>query len=1089
MTSDRAERQRAIDARQASVWIDAGAGAGKTSLLVSRILALVAPPDDATSALSLGRIAAVTFTRRAAGELRIRIRERLLAELTRPQLSALRKDRLHQALGSLDTALVGTIHSFADRMLRMQPMKARLSPSYEIAEELDDLIEETFGRLLHAVQHGTLVAELSELDAAYVAEVERTLQESMRAGMLVRSVDRDPAPPKVGLDALVRAFIEQRDRELTTSETVVFDRETFIAEGAALLAELDRLDDDARPGTRWLLRLRGRLRDAIASGDPLVAYELVSRIEQGKRRFRPTIDFVRKSPASQVFARLKKEGADRLLAPLHAFMARRMARTRHVVIALYDRVKANRQMVDSIDLLLTLHNLLRDDLTARAFYQAQLDHVFVDELQDTDPLQAEIVLYLSEATPSAHRWQDVVVGPGRLTLVGDPKQSIYRFRRADVGMYDRLREQVMRSDHVAITLSANFRSVTPLVTWVNARFAEVLGTSPDRIFDPATGRVFHQPQLAARTTTAPHAVHAVPYAFRELQKPAAADLRSLEGRALASYLRQLVDGGRTIEDPDTGAQRPIRWSDVAVLALVTTNVPRLFTALDEALIPYAMAGGTLFARDPLHAQFLLALRAIADRHDGVAEAALLRAPFFEIDLRDLVHERANLADEHAARATAARTWLRDVRAQRHARSPGATARMLLEQTGIGRVAALGPNGEQRLAHLRELCLALELLAADQRLDYDGATAQLREWIAHPPKLDPPRPVGSEAIQVLTVHQAKGLEFPVVVLWDGMGMWDGHEKTVPWRVDRDGTGWSMKTNDMTWEEPPGNALLAMEKSYAEAERARLVYVAATRARDLLVIPEPKGIEKPQKYIHATLLAGDRDALVETLPTFFDDSPSPSASRPTPRTVDDDAAWSAQREAALKPRLAPRSVTALAKGDLLVRIDDEELPGAEPRVIRVARHGPLFGDVVHRAIGLTLSRRLPAPEAVEQAARMLGLASHLDEAVLDVQRAVTALEAAGLLGPREVRLEYAVAGARDGQLVSGFIDFLSAGHGDVVVLDFKTDRWPRGIEDVTVAFPAYVAQVRTYAALIGAQRSALLFTSTGRLAWTPGPAELA
>ena len=108
----------------------------------------------------------------------------------------------------------------------------------------------------------------------------------------------------------------------------------------------------------------------------------------------------------------------------------------------HQRSPIGHRAVDSIDLLWKLRNVLRDDLDARRFYQAQFDHILVDELQDTDPLQAEIVLYLSEGTPRASRWQDVEVQPGKLTLVGDPKQSIYRFRRADVGMYERLRTQV-----------------------------------------------------------------------------------------------------------------------------------------------------------------------------------------------------------------------------------------------------------------------------------------------------------------------------------------------------------------------------------------------------------------------------------------------------------------------------------------------------------------------------------------------------------------------------------------------------------------------------------------------------------------------
>ena len=174
--------------------IDAGAGAGKTTLLVERILTLIAPADDSAHGIPLGRIAAVTFTRRAAGELRVRVRQRILSLLARADASERRKKLLLDALGTLDASFIGTIHSFADRLLRLQPMKARLSPAYQIAEDVDGLVEETFALLLQAVQSGTLVAELPGEDPNYVAEVERTFQEALRAGLVVRSREMPAFP-------------------------------------------------------------------------------------------------------------------------------------------------------------------------------------------------------------------------------------------------------------------------------------------------------------------------------------------------------------------------------------------------------------------------------------------------------------------------------------------------------------------------------------------------------------------------------------------------------------------------------------------------------------------------------------------------------------------------------------------------------------------------------------------------------------------------------------------------------------------------------------------------------------------------------
>jgi ATP-dependent exoDNAse (exonuclease V) beta subunit len=1057
-------------------------------------VALVAPPDDKHRAIPIHRIAAVTFTRRAAGELRLRVRESILKALSTKDLSQCRRLRLLDALGKLDGASLGTIHGFADRLLRLQPMKAKLSPSYRIAENIDALIEETFTLLLHAVQSGTLAAELVGEKPAYVTEVARTYQEALRAGLLVYSKDRDPIPPAVGLDALVRGFIDNRDRELTTSNTGAFNHKAYRASAKDFLTAMKGVDDDS-VGTRWLFGLARRLEALLDDPDPLALYELVARIKTGVKRLRKMKDFIKDSAGQIVYYGFIEDGgyADQLVEPLKATLAGRLARTRHAVVRIYEQVKTRHEAIDTIDLLLTLRNLLRDDLEARSFYQGLFDHILVDELQDTDPLQAEVLLYLSEAKPKAKRWQDVVVVPGRLTLVGDPKQSIYGFRRADVGMYQLIREQITRADHVAVTLSANFRSTSTLIAWANHRFADILGTAKDRFFDAQTGQVFHQKQVAGAKVGSGPAVHALPYAFADGAKTKVGPARQLEGETIASYLRWLVErSDHEVRDPDTGQLRAVRWSDIAVLALVTSNVRHLTEQFDAQVVPYAVTGGVLFMKDPLHQSFLLGLRALADRNDGVAEAALLRPPFFGIDLLDLIRHKAEAGDEPAARGAAAREWLRETRRKRFERSPGQTARALLEDTGLGRAVALGPNGAQRLRHLRELCLHLEARAAEDGLDYDGITARMRDWVDHPPKIDPPRPVGVDAVQVLTVHQAKGLEFPVVVLWDGVGQWTRHDPPPPLAVDRSGAGWTVRTNDLTWEEPRGGGMLEREQRYANAERQRLVYVAATRARDLLIVPKPSWEQDGETFIHARLLDEARPEWVHQVATYVAGKGASWSKRP-PKTataiedVNDEvivAAWAPALAVARTPHHQPTSITAIAKAPApSLRVEDTDIEIKPLRLKRIGRFGSIFGDTVHQAIGLVLTRELSARAAVERAAMASGLTEFHDEAAADVLRAVDTLRQEGLVdGDRVVRIEYPIVSAQDGMSTSGYIDLVSATASEVTVIDFKTDQWPPGATDATVAFPEYVKQVRAYAATIGARHAGLLFTVSGRIEWT-------
>jgi ATP-dependent helicase/nuclease subunit A len=1112
---DQEQRDRAIVERARNVLIDAGAGTGKTTILIDRLIEMVAPTGH-EPAIPMDRLAAITFTRKAAGELRLRIRERLLEELAIAGQPPDREAHLRDALAALDTAWVGTIHSFADRLLRLRPVEAGLSPSYEIAEEDEALVRETFEVLLHGAQNDTLAAELAGTPAGERAR-EATTALLFALGVGLPSESRDLGWNTLhGLDALVAGFIRERDIPPPDAEPAPFDATSFQA-AAEEFIERARAVRGPSSGSAWLGRMAALLGHLRTEREPLLILRRLRPLLQSApgHQARKGHTFGGEEAAWALWQAFIKSGKprptplrDELRTPLDRWMATRLVRLFPVVFAIYEKVKARRQALDQVDLLVKLRDLLARDRAVRGEFQGMFDHILVDEFQDTDPLQAEIVLFLCEREPVAGRWQDVVLRDGALTLVGDPKQSIYRFRRADIAMYETVRSLVA-SRALEVTLSANFRSTPALIDWLNDRFNRIFGLSPDgRPFDPLEGRVFQQPLAPAREGDARPSVHVLPFDFGDALKHTVDEYRTLEGQALARYLRWLVTASAiTIVDSLDGQPRRIRYSDIAVLAVSTWRLPLLFPSLDREGVPYASRGGTLFLSDPLHRRFLLGLRAVADRDDGVADAALLRPPFFALDPLDLLQEQAARRSgvepdgEGPRRAREARTLVRELRQQRLNRAPGATARDLLERTAFARTVAVGPNGAQRLTRLRELCLVLEQAAAADGLDFDGATAGLRTWVTDPIQLDPPHPVGTDALQVLTVHQAKGLEFPVVVLWDSKGQWDTRLDTAAWRMERDGRGWTMNLAWLSWEEPEGLDLRETEKRYLDAERRRVIYVATTRARDLLVIPRA-GQVAPGKLVCGDLLHEAPPRLMHE-PEPFRPGAEPRWAREAGREPASEPVGADQLEQyvqsrwfpaiadAARPRFRPAAVSGEAHAVRPVAAE-EPVTSPVPQKPREGRFGSLFGDTVHRAIGLVLSdSRLPVEEAVRQAAAKAGLAEHLDDAVTDVSRALDSLRAEGLLGPlgSALQVEYPVAGPwSGGRLLSGYVDLLGTKDDRLILLDFKTDRPPSGPVEQT--YPQYVAQVRTYGQLLADAglaeasqiRCGLLFTGDGEIRWT-------
>jgi ATP-dependent helicase/nuclease subunit A len=1108
---DQEQRDAVIAERDRNVLVDAGAGTGKTTLVVRRLVQMIAPEDDGPHR-PLARIAAVTFTRKAAGELRLRIRERILGELARPDLSAVRRERLGDALATIDTAYVGTIHGFADRLLRLRPVEADLSPTYEVVDEPDGLLHETFELLLGAAQAGTLAQELEgEVPEARCEEAQQTIRDAVRAGIRAESKELEWATLR-GLDGLFAGFVNARDVPPSDPEAPRFQLQVFREYAAEFRDRVAGLRGSAI-GTRWLLRTADALKDLEDEGDPIALLrELGSILRSTPKKMGKKQQFEGDDAAWDAWLAWNGDGRktpvrdsplrDDLCAPVHRWMAARLVRAFPVVRAAYEKVKARHDAVDQVDLLVKLRDLLSDDFEVRRQFQELFDHVFVDEFQDTDPLQAEIVLYLCEATPRAKRWTDVALRSGKLTVVGDPKQSIYRFRRADIAMYEQVRAIVQRGPHLAVTLSASFRSEPALIEWFNDRFDEVLGAGATGApaFDAARGTVANQHLEPFRADGVKRPVKLLPYSATDAR---AAPLRAAEATAIATWLRSVVDRGTlTVTDPLGGVKRPARYGDVAVLAASTYNLRLLLDACDRLGVPTAARGGVLFLSDPIHRQFLLGLRAVADRDDGVAMAALLRPPFFAIDVGDLARAKVPSSDDDGVRrARAAEAWVSELRRRRASRTPGQTARDLLEQTGFARHVALGPNGTQRLARLRELCLELERRAATEGLDYDAATSALRDWAVDPVAFDPPRPVGGDAVQVLSTHQAKGLEFPVVVLWDGCAEWIDRNHGAPaWCIAADAASWAMKVEGIEWEEPPGAGIAAREKAYREAERKRLVYVAATRARDVVVVPV--AAPASPKRINGLLAAGGPQKVIDALaafgpgaePDWAEDIHEPA--REEPRVAKTLASrlerrWAEASAEAGKPLFSPAGVSSeahvLGIGPAPAAPDDE---AGSPRKYRDGRFGPEFGDVVHHAIGIALAvPTVATADAVARAARELGVNVNVPEAIGDVERALAALEAAGLRrapGP-DLQLEYPVAAARDGKLLVGYVDLLSATGDHLDVIDFKTDRPPQG--DVTSSHPDYVAQVRTYGTILGtlgvaagrALRCGLLFTADGLIRW--------
>ncbi len=444
---DQAHRDRAVAARGVNVLVDAGAGTGKTTLLVNRLVEMVAPEDDACAEVPLERIAALTFTRKAAGELRLRVRERLLVELALGG-SPVRRERLSRALAEADTAFIGTIHGFADRLLRMKPVEARLSPSYEVVEDADALCHETFELLLQAAEAGRLAEELAgtACAAARAAEAEGVIRMALAAEVAAESREARWRP-RHGLDSLFAGFILHRDVPPPDAKPAPFLR-ARLEEQVEAFRKLARASRGTGRGSRWMADAAARLGRIAALEDPVEVYREVGQLVRwapknaGLQRKR---DFPDDPAGWKAWKEWRGDGE----GPGY-----RAELTRPLWTVDGDAARPRLPGGDGD---------VREGEGAppgrrpggppapaprppprrprRCGPSCRASSTTSSSTSSRTPTRSRPRSSSTCASdePTARRWQDVVLAPGKLTLVGDPKQSIYRFRRADISVYEAVR--------------------------------------------------------------------------------------------------------------------------------------------------------------------------------------------------------------------------------------------------------------------------------------------------------------------------------------------------------------------------------------------------------------------------------------------------------------------------------------------------------------------------------------------------------------------------------------------------------------------------------------------------------------------------
>jgi len=865
--ADQPARDRIRGDFDTTIVVEAAAGTGKTSELVARIVAGIK-----CGRLKLDKIVAVTFTDAAAGELKLRIRDAIEQHRQDEDCGPDARGLLNDSLPELEAARIGTIHSFCADLLRERPVEAGIDPLFEVASEdiARPLFELAFDRWFEQQ-----LANPGEAVRRILRRRTRRVYRRDLPGILARR-PRD-AGPKRTLRAAARELIERRDFPAQWRRNPAFDREAAID---ALITEMTSLAGWADAGTASDYFLKSLKEIKVFVEDMKRVEDLADRDYDGLEALLTEMNRAKhwkwvgyassklRYPRDELLARRNalKESLQWFIDEAGADLAPRLRDELCSVIEEYERLKERAGCLDFLDLLLKARELVRDNAQVRKDLQERFTHIFVDEFQDTDPLQAELLMLLSADDPDEKNWRQVRPVPGKLFIVGDPKQSIYRFRRADVALYEQVKRQIeATSGEPALQLSVSFRSVPQIQEAVNSAFSRVMGSSTDfSLSAHSSGADGLQTKVCATTQAryvplSPHrpgidsqpAVVAlpVPAPYGDYGKVVEWKIDETLPDGVAAFVDWLVNnsGWSVTEREHPNERVPIKARHVCLLfrrfRSFGTDVTRPYVrALEARRVPHLLVGGSSFhSREEVEA-IRNALAAIERPDDELALFATLKGPLFAISDAQLLAYRSRFKTLHPYKqlpedlpeslmeVVDALTVLRQLHRGRNRRPVADTIGRLLATTRAHAGFANWATGEQALANVTRLMDMARRAEQGGLISFRAFVDWLDDQAENGEAGDAPIiEEGAEGVRIMTVHKAKGLEFPVVILAD----MTAKEAREPSRwADTEAGLCVMRLAGCL---PPELQEHAEEELQLEREEAaRVLYVAATRARDLLVV---------------------------------------------------------------------------------------------------------------------------------------------------------------------------------------------------------------------------------------------------------------
>ena len=1062
--SDAQARQVITENLDDTLFVEASAGTGKTTSLVQRIVNLVV-----TGRTTMDRVAAITFTEAAATELRDRVRENLERAALDTERPDGERELCRQGAEDLDQANVRTLHAFAAQLLHERPLEAGLPPGFETSDEIVAGIafEEAWNDWLNLVlEADSPIGDVLSLALSLGVTLThlRNLAREFHANYADLNEGGFPIP-----EAEAGASIEAlRERWPEAERLCQFSKN---GRGDALFDHVRIRMNTVQALYEATLRSNayyhqmGRLYPVRCGGGTTRNWETDPVVDKNACTALKAVLMELDGVVSEELEQAKGRALANILNALQSFVLG------------YAEARRREGRAEFQDLLVWARDLLRDNVEVRDHFRKRFSYLLIDESQDTDPIQAEIAMFLAEDVPTdvpecdrARSWDQVTPARGKLFVVGDPKQSIYRFRRADVDQMYRLQERMAVAGGGTEKLVQNFRSQKPVIDWVNHVFAQWMSDNGDETnrHQAPYDKMTHLWSAATEGGIGPRV-----WALGDEEMDENIDtVRRREATELGALLQQVVGEGWLMLDPEASGPddgekyRPVTFSDICILIPTRTSLPSLERGLEAFDVPYRLESASLIFESQEVRDLLNCMRAIDNPADRIATVAALRSPAFGCSDVDLLRhfEGGGQFDylnnpDGQGEATVAEglTVLKDFHQRRMWVSPAVLVEQFVRDRMLMESATDHPRMREQWRRYRFMVERAREYAEANGHSLRSFVSWIEDQISDKVRVtESPVPESDEAaVRVMTLHSAKGLEFPVVALTGINSNPNGTTRAAIFDRQRGAVEAQLGTDKLGFQTPGYTEFKNLEKEMTEAERVRLMYVATTRARDHLVLSlrRSSGTRNTNTVAHriSALMAGSPEmwepVVVGGIGTYATNQPGrkhgnpPAAAFTTENSLEARDAWVAERVEMIASQGRPSFVSATGLGQS-ARVEkerkDEQEWGQGDEPLRRGRAGSQVGRAVHAVLqSIDLATGAGLEERAQAQATAEGIPNRVDDVIELSRRAVKSESVRRAVASQRLWREVPVATPVEGGFLHGFIDLLFEESDGLVVVDYKTD----------------------------------------------------